>query len=198
MYRSVWSWSKVKERVLSLRGRLGFEYSDNLRFLKLRLSLSDGRVYDEFTGEHRADIEPLVYYLLHEYAKAEKDYREIGKLIAFKDLYGGPHYMEPFRNRVLRPVERIFGSHPEILIESAEALGGEQVELGDAAARIRALPRIPVIVVVWAGDEEFPPSSNVYFDASITNYYTAEEATVLCEVVVKRLKDALRHLGKVV
>ncbi|HIE24235.1 MAG TPA: hypothetical protein EYP68_08425 [Candidatus Korarchaeota archaeon] len=42
-----WSWERCCSKIKSLKGRLGFKYSDKLRFLRLSLSLNDGSVEDE-------------------------------------------------------------------------------------------------------------------------------------------------------
>ena len=40
-------------------------------------------------------------------------------------------------------------------------LGGTRVTGGDLAYRFWALPRIPLMIVLWKGDEEFPAVVNV-------------------------------------
>ena len=37
------------------------------------------------------------------------------------------------------------------------------------------LPLVPVTCVVWAGDEEIPPSATILFDDSITSYLPVED-----------------------
>ncbi len=138
----------------------------------------------------------MVYYVLHGYAKAERDVPETGELISFRKLYGGIQYYDSFRSRVLKKIEKRYGMEPQLLIEAAIPLGGIRMNLGDVSVKIYALPRIPIIITIWAGDEEFPPSANIFFDSSILNYLNAEETTVLCELVLKRLSDVLRIKGK--
>ena len=193
MYRELWNWDKVKDRLRQLPGRLGFPKSEYLRFLGLRLSLKDGKLFDELRRVDYPEVEPAVYYVLHEYSKAE-DVPETGELIPFKKLPGGIHYYGSFYNRVIIPLERTFGRDPELLLTAADPLGGTKFDLGDASVKIYALPRIPVIFAIWAGDEELSASANVLFDSSASNYVTAEEATILCEITLKRLKDMIEAL----
>ena len=35
------------------------------------------------------------------------------------------------------------------------------------------LPRIPVQLILWQGDEELPPESTILFDATISDYLPA-------------------------
>jgi hypothetical protein len=46
------------------------------------------------------------------------------------------------------------------------------------------MPKIPVCLILWAGDDEFPPAGNVLFDASISRYLIAEDVAVLSGMVV--------------
>ena len=116
-----------------------------------------------------------------------------GGWVAFEQLAGGPGYSASFRGRVLAPLLRALGSRPEALVPAAATLDGEPLELGDASARLPALPRVPLAYVVWGGDEEFPPSANVVFDASVEGYLDAEAVTVLAELATRRLAEAANH-----
>jgi hypothetical protein len=44
-----------------------------------------------------------------------------------------------------------------------------------------------VTIVLWKGDEEFPPEGSVMFDANIQDYLTTEDVTVLSEVITWNL-----------
>ncbi len=65
--------------------------------------------------------------------------------------------------------------------------GGEPVEIGDASFVLRAFPRVPLQYVLWEGDEEFPPSVQLLFDASVDHYLTLEDIVVLGQVTTGRL-----------
>jgi len=43
---------------------------------------------------------------------------------------------------------------------------------------------------LWEGDEEFPPSGNILFDASAGSHFATEDFAVLASVVVYALKNA--------
>lgn len=113
-----------------------------------------------------------------------------GRWVAFEQLAGGAGYVASFRGRVVAPLLRAFGSRPKALMPAAATLGGEPLELGDASVRLPALPRLPLAYVLWGGDEEFPPSATVVFDASVEGYLDAEAVTVLAELATRRLTEA--------
>ncbi len=113
-----------------------------------------------------------------------------GRWVAFEQLSGGAGYLAAFRGRVVAPLLRALGSRPKALVPAAAGLDGEPLELGDASVRLPALPRLPLAYVLWGGDEEFPPSANVVFDASVEGYLDAEAVTVLAELATRRLAEA--------
>ncbi|MFA4965898.1 MAG: DUF3786 domain-containing protein, partial [Thermoleophilia bacterium] len=63
----------------------------------------------------------------------------------------------------------------ERFAQAAAALGGEALGLADASFRFQALPRVPVAVLLWAGDEEFPARAQLLFDAAAGHYLPAED-----------------------
>jgi len=114
-----------------------------------------------------------------------------GRWVGFEHISGGGGYIASFRGRVVAPLLRAFGSRPEALLSAAAALDGEPLDLGDASVRLPALPCVPMAYVVWNGDDEFPPSANVVFDASVEAYLDAEAVTVLAELAAHRLAEAV-------
>ena len=109
------------------------------------------------------------------------------RLITFRELPEGNIYFPTFCKRMIEPLLSYFGQEPERLIESAQKLGGSKVDYGDVAVTIPAFPRVPITLIMWRGDEEFPPRGNVVFDANIADYLPTEDITVLCEIIAWRL-----------
>jgi hypothetical protein len=69
----------------------------------------------------------------------------------------------------------------------SQRLGGYKADYGDTAITINAFSRVPITIVVWQGDDEFPSRGNVLFDANITDYLPTEDITVLSEIIAWRL-----------
>jgi len=115
------------------------------------------------------------------------------KFIAFKELPEGANYFPTFSKRSIEPLMKYFGGEPQRLIEAAEVLGGGKVDYGDVAVTISAFSRVPITLVLWRGDEEFSPRSNILFDASISSYLSTYDITVLCETIVWKLVRFLKE-----
>ena len=115
------------------------------------------------------------------------------RLRAFKELPEGGIYQSTFAQRAIKPLLANFGQRPRLLLATAGTYGGLPVKMGDVAVTLHALPRVPLTLVVWQGDEEFPAEGSILFDSSITDYLPTEDITVLCETIAWRLIKRLRE-----
>jgi hypothetical protein len=110
-----------------------------------------------------------------------------GKPIAFQELPEGANYLRTFSKRSIEPLVKYFGGEPERLVKVARRLGGQKVDYGDAAVKIDGFKLVPVTLVLWGGDEEFPPRGNILFDSTIPEYLSTYDITVLCDAITWRL-----------
>jgi hypothetical protein len=110
-----------------------------------------------------------------------------GEYITFRELPEGKVYLPTFAKRTTAPLVKYFGTEPEKLAEAAEKMGARRAEYGDTAVTIDAFKFVPVTLVIWKGDDEFPPEANVLFDSTITGYLSTEDLIVLCEQIIWKL-----------
>ena len=110
-----------------------------------------------------------------------------GKWVGYKDIPGGLLYAGVFARRVIEPLVRKFGNSAKWFKEIGKKLGGKSVEVGDASFILHAFPSIPLQYVLWEGDEEFPPSVQLLFDASVDHYFSLEDIVVLGQMATGRL-----------
>jgi hypothetical protein len=132
--------------------------------------------------------------LLHYFIQA-KGKPLSGQTITYKELREGINYYPTFAKRTIQPLVTFFGDDPEKLAATAAHLGGEKAEYGDAAVTIIAFPRVPVSLVLWRGDKEFPPEGSILFDSTISDYLTNDDIHTLCETIAWRLVRLLKTGG---
>ena len=75
------------------------------------------------------------------------------------------------------------------LIQAAAPLGGQGIEMADAAVEIPAFPRVPVVFALWEASDEFAPEGTVMFDDSLPTYLETEDAIIVCEEIFGALKE---------
>ncbi|MDO8717158.1 MAG: DUF3786 domain-containing protein [Dehalococcoidales bacterium] len=131
----------------------------------------------------------ILHYLLTARGTASAN-----KSIAFHELPEGSVYYPTFAKRTIQPLVDNFGSDSQFLLPISRKLGGQKADYGDAAVAINAFPHVPITIVLWRGDSEFPARGNVLFDATISHYLPTEDVTVLCETIVWRLVGLKRSV----
>ena len=189
MYKEIWTWTKCKDRITSLRGRLGFADSPSLKFLKLTLPIETGQIQDEIRNKPVPEIEPSVYCILSGYADSQPA-SETHNLISYSQLPGGVGYNNAFIRRAVQPIERIFGSDAESLWKAAKLLDSEELSHGDCSVKIRALPLVPIVIILQSATSEFPASGTMLFDSSASTYLSTEQLAMLGELTSARLRHA--------
>ncbi|MEW6555196.1 MAG: DUF3786 domain-containing protein [Actinomycetota bacterium] len=113
-----------------------------------------------------------------------------GEWIAYRDLPGGRFYAATLVPTVEQPLARIFGSRRESLEKAASSLGGTCADYGDEAFVFHAFPRVPLLLVLHWGDEEFPPDCRVLFDRCCSSYLNTDDLKVLATQLAACLMKA--------
>ncbi len=116
-----------------------------------------------------------------------------GEWIAFQDIPSARFYLDAFNRRVKYPLVKGFGGQPHRLLPLARELyGADAGSFGDASVLVQALPKIPVTLTIWIGDEEFSPDGAILFDLTIKDILSAEDISELSSMVVYPLLAKVR------
>lgn len=110
-----------------------------------------------------------------------------GRWISFSELPDGIFYVQAFQSYTGRELGRHFGNDVAAFSWAAEKCGGDAIALGDAAYVFQVLPRVVLATVAWQGDEDFPPSYRLLFDAAVDHYLTTDACAVLGSALTRRL-----------
>lgn len=159
----------------------------------LWLSFPGGVIETSGGTEHRGPTGPISLreeILIFHYLENAKGTSLSGEWISFANIPAGVFYHSVFQKRCKEPLVKIFGSRPDDLRPVAGMLQGEPISLGDVGVRISAFPFVPLALVLWRGDEDFPPEGNVLFDGSVTEFLPVEDIVILAETVVWKLVKA--------
>jgi hypothetical protein len=95
------------------------------------------------------------------------------QMVSTKELKTGHFFTGPHELKT-QPILERYGNDLEGFEKAAERLGGEALNLADAAYRFEALPKIPLHYLFWEGDEEFEPRLSVLFDRSVEYHLAAD------------------------
>ncbi len=110
-----------------------------------------------------------------------------GSLITFRQIPDGHFYFDAFQRRARDPFLNFFGGNGRLFVKCAKMMGAVQVENGDYGMEFVVFPQICVQLVLWKGDDEFPPDATILLDESVHRHLPAEDIAVMCGGLVYRL-----------
>ncbi len=108
-----------------------------------------------------------------------------GEWITFREVHAADFYWGAFCRRAKDPLVNVFGRQPQLMVDiAAELYAAAPADLGDASVIVPAFPRVDVALLIYAGDDEFPPEGNLLFDANVGHYLSTEDVAVLSGMIV--------------
>ena len=145
--------------------------------------------WPNLTGYSNTDDElpPLIGAILLYYLITSDGSPNTGKWVSFADLPGGRTYNPAFQGYTGNEIVKAFGLALEKFKFACEKVGGQLVEVGDASFVFQALPRVPLMVTYWLGDEDFPSSCKILFDSSATHYLPIDGCAILGSILTRML-----------
>lgn len=117
--------------------------------------------YSKFSQDFQLNL-----FVLH-YLLESRDKPISKKWVTEKDLPSGGLFFQGPHALPLGPLTRLFDADPGLLHAGAQKIDGERANLGDISYQFSVLPRIPLLVIFWLGDEEFKPTFHLLFDDTI-------------------------------
>lgn len=115
-----------------------------------------------------------------------------GEFKTFREMPWGELYIQPFTGRCLTRAAFTFGTRVEKFAGAMERLGAKKLPHGDAGYELELLPGYAMRLLVWAGDEEFPPNSQLLYSDNFAGGFAAEDRVVAGDILISVVKANLR------
>ena len=109
------------------------------------------------------------------------------KWVSFADLPDGRMYNAAFQGYSGDEIVKAFGFDLDAFKSACLKTGGSPVELGSASFTFQALPCVPLMLIYWLGDEDFPSSCKILFDESACHYLPIDACAILGSMLVRKL-----------
>lgn len=160
---------------------------------EFRLSLFDAPVLVTYPGligfDTKKDDElPLpVQAVLAYYFHTSDGAPLTGQWVSFADLLDGRMYNQAFQGYSGDELVKAFQLDVEAFKAACQKGGGVATLVGDAAYIFQALPRLPLLVNYWCGDEDFPSSCKILFDSSVSHYLPTDVCAILGSMLTRKL-----------
>ena len=125
----------------------------------------------------------LLRYLLKGKTVADR-----GNWLTFREMPWGELYIKPYTGRVLTRAAFTFGTRIAAFRAGCEKMGGIPVKHGDAGYQFDFIGGYRIQILVWEGDDEFPPNAQVLYSDNFVDGFAAEDRVVAGDILVSTIK----------
>ena len=112
-----------------------------------------------------------------------------GEWKTFREMPWGEMYNTPYTGRVLTRAAFTFGTRVAAFQAAAEKMGAQAVAHGDAGYEFAFLGNYKMRILVWEGDDEFPPSAQVLYSDNFADGFAAEDRVVAGDILITAIKS---------
>lgn len=156
-------------------------------FLNREFELS----YPDFTFKDLSGLDKEIpiqeQVLILHYLMSETSVEPSANWVSYREIPGASFYFSAFIKRAIDPLKNVFGNNISGLKEASKHLDGVPAGIGDAGFDYLIFPRVPIRIILWKGDDEFPSEANILFDESIGKILSPEDIAWMAGMLVYRL-----------
>ena len=131
---------------------------------------------------------PTQTFLLR-YLLESRDVAWKGEWKTFREMPWGEMYIQPYTGRCLTRAAFTFGTRVAAFRAAAEKMGAEAVKHGDAGYQFELVGGYRMQILVWEGDEEFPPNAQVLYSDNFADGFAAEDRVVAGDILISTIKS---------
>ena len=131
---------------------------------------------------------PAQTFLLR-YLLESRDIRWGGEWKTFREMPWGEMYIKPYTGRVLTRAAFTFGTRVSAFRTAAEKMGGLPLPNGDAGYQFDLIGGYRMRILVWEGDDEFPPNAQVLYSDNFFEGFAAEDRVVAGDILISTIKS---------
>src|SRR5699024_10813336 len=118
-----------------------------------------------------------------------------GKFIPYHEVPWGEVYFRQFQGRCLKRFAFSYGTNREMSEKIMQHLGAERSAEGDCSYKLEFMDNLFVKFILWAGDDEFPPSSQILFSDNFAASFAAEDLAVVGDISINMMKALEKKLS---
>ena len=111
-----------------------------------------------------------------------------GNFLTYREVPHGEVYFRQFQGRCMMRLAFGYGSNLSLFHAQMEIIGAKKLDMGDAAYEFEFLDKYFVRFILWAGDDEFPPSSQILFSDNFPLSFETEDLAVVGDISINTLK----------
>ena len=106
----------------------------------------------------------------------------------FREMPWGEMYIKPYTGRVLTRAAYTFSFKLAAFSAACEKMGAIKLPHGDAGYQFELIPGFHIQILIWQGDEEFPPNAQVIYSDNFAEGFAAEDRVVAGDILISTIK----------
>ena len=130
---------------------------------------------------------PTQTFLLR-YLLEGKDVAWAGQWKTFREMPWGEMYIKPYTGRVLTRAAFTFGTRIGAFRAACEKMGALKLSHGDAGYQFSLIGGYQIQILVWEGDDEFPPNAQILYSDNFAEGFAAEDRVVAGDILISTIK----------
>lgn len=107
----------------------------------------------------------------------------------FREMPWGEMYIQPYTGRVLTRAAFAFGTRLNSFRAACEKMGALPVAHGDAGYEFSLIGGYKMRILIWEGDDEFPPNAQVLYSDNFAEGFAAEDRVVAGDILISAIKS---------
>ena len=107
----------------------------------------------------------------------------------FREMPWGEMYIKPYTGRVLTRAAFTFGTRIGAFRAACEKMRATPVPHGDAGYLFDLIGDYRMQILVWEGDDEFPPNAQVLYSDNFADGFAAEDRVVAGDILISTIKS---------
>ena len=131
---------------------------------------------------------PTQTFLLR-YLMESKQVSWSGQWKTFREMPWGEMYIKPYTGRVLTRAAFTFGFRLDAFRAACEKIGATALKHGDAGYQFNLIGDFMIQILVWEGDDEFPPNAQVIYSDNFADGFAAEDRVVAGDILISTIKS---------
>ena len=131
----------------------------------------------------------MVQTFLLRYLLESKNVPWLGGWKTFREMPWGEMYVKPFTGRALTRAAFTFGTRVDAFRAACEKMGAAKAGHGDAGYQFDFIGNYKMQILVWEGDDEFPPNAQILYSDNFAEGFTAEDRVVAADILIAAIKS---------
>ena len=131
---------------------------------------------------------PVQTFLLR-YLLESKEVAWGGTWKTFREMPWGEMYIKPYTGRVLTRAAFTFGFKLNAFRAACEKMGAAPVKHGDAGFEFNLIGGYKMQILMWEGDDEFPPNAQILYSDNFAEGFAAEDRVVAGDILISTVKS---------